>query len=236
MFGTHPMERLVMGYDRKPQMPPELARIMARVLDSADQPSAQTAAPPAIPAQVTDGFNPVFSELAKDPANADLITALTDLRQRIEDRLAASEETRLECLRTQNAELWSKCRAKLDEVNRLRSEYNQLNGRLNAVTEKVSQAMQKVRDAEAAKPSASEYPTRAEIEQWVQSVNEARVEFAPHKEHQQAVAADLSRVGLEFAAARHDLRQLQDQQEQLQAKFEGRMPPDPGEAFGLRPK
>jgi chromosome segregation ATPase len=217
-----------MGYDCQPRIPRQV--LEAITADQVPLPSATP--PPSVSTTVEEAFGTLFATLSDDKGTVDLLGEIEALRQRVLERLRDVDKTRLEATQKEYAQCYADCRMRLDQVNDLTAQYNQLRAQVNALGERVLQYSSKVTEILAAKPHPSEYPTIQELREWAQHLEAARAELAPWVEKQRQAREEVQVVGLQLQKARQELDQAQAKEKTLRMQIEGKLPIT---SFGLKP-
>jgi chromosome segregation ATPase len=182
---------------------------------------------------VADAFDVILKSLHQHQGlktNSDLIGELSDLSERIEERLASQRQARRAESERKHADLYSACRNKLDEVRQLQTSVSQLQGRLNTLGQHVSRHRANLAAAEGSKPAAATYPTKAELRQWADLCGKTRAELAPYLEQESELRTELAEAVSDLRRASAELQTLQGEEQTLLAELEGRAHPGP---FGL---
>jgi hypothetical protein len=171
---------------------------------------------------VSDGFDLVFAALGKDRANADLISELYTLKERIQQRLAEQRTARLSALEAKHEQIYLDCRAKLDEKTALINELGRLQSLANAGREKLSRYRLAVMATESREPLAETFPTRAERSAWHDEVAQARAALSKVEREYTDVMGLVGETDAQLRAADKQLDQLMGEESRLQAQVEGR--------------
>jgi signal transduction histidine kinase len=182
------------------------------------------------PVSVDDAFGVVFSKLAKDPVNADLIGQLEGLRLAIVERLETQRAARLADLQVQHTETYSACRAALDKRDALQNKLNAQATHLNAAGERLSRARSSWMAARQRRPQ--NYPTWDEIEAWKGEVAQAQARVDSEEKAYNELMAQQADLARQLAEAAKELERVTAEEAALKARLEGKPYSGTGD-FGL---
>lgn len=177
---------------------------------------------------VDQAFTPVFALLQEsDCIHGDLMLEVQAIKEKIKARLAESREARLTQLRAERDRLHPLCRAAFEREHQLSDEQAQAQMRLNMLAPEVAKARTALKQMQLSKPSASSYPTPAELEAWLTRCNTANQTVADWEARYQRAENDLASLERKLQQARTEFNQLDAEYRAVEARIAAGAPSIP---------
>lgn len=180
-----------------------------------------------------DAEGHVARQLAATPESSErnlLSAEWAEVNRRVREFLVAAREQRVADLRARLEDVLAQGRVALDRWKQCDTEERDAQSRINAHLDPLSKARLALRQVEAERPNADEWPTAEELKRYADRLSRAQEKANRAERHHLKLAEDVARAKARAQSAQASLQALRDQRDDLQAKIDGRPSRGP---FGL---